>query len=272
MERPLHPAVQYGLTAALLKAVAAVNRITIAKLVAQEYELALPDAAVPLHIAINDENVQAAYPILTSHVAALGYTTSKNNHKANLGSSGERLQQHVRQITAWLPTLNEAFKPRLLLNLQGGFGELFDNNAGRVLGALSGLEQAAKPFSLAVQNPIWRENSKAQATHLEQLRSFTAVRKMSLKLVADAWVDSLDDVYLFADSKVCHMVHIELPRLGNLDAGITAMLHTKAQNQQLILSGKDSSLTTHIALATQPHLLCGSPQLHYNEMQKYLKK
>lgn len=272
VERPLHPALQYGLTAALLCAVAAVNGRTVAGQVAQEYELASPDTAVPLHIALNDENIQTAYPILTSHVAALGYTTSKNNHKANLGSNGERLQQHVRQVAAWLPTLNEAFKPMLYLNLQGGLGELFANNAGRVLGALSGLEQAAKPFGLFIQNPIWRESREAQATHLEQLRSFTAVRKMSLKLVADAWVDTLAAAQLFADPKVCHMVHIELPRLGNLDSGITAVLHTKAQNQPLILSGEDNSLTTHIALATRPNLLCGSPQLHYNEMQRYLTK
>jgi hypothetical protein len=68
------------------------------------------------------------------------------------------------------------------------------------------------------------------------------------------------------------MMHVELPRLGNLEAGITAVRHLKSQNQSVILSGDDRPLTTHIALATQPTILSGSPQLHYNEMQKLLRK
>lgn len=271
IERPLHPALQYGLTAALLRAVAAVNRESIAALVAREYEETLAETAVPLQIALDDDTIQTARTILTTHVASLGYTTSKNNHKAMLGANGERLQRHVRQIAAWLPTVNAAFQPTIHLNLQDSFRVLFDNDEGKVLGALVGLEQAAKPFTLHIQNPVWQDSCEAQVKSLQKLKGYLAFRRLNLKLVADAWADSLADVTEFANSEVCHMVHVELPRLGNLEVGITAVSYLKSQNQSVLLSGKDNSLTTHIALATTPTILSGSPQLHYSEMQKILK-
>jgi hypothetical protein len=51
-----------------------------------------------------------------------------------------------------------------------------------------------------------------------------------------------------------------------------AVLRSKSQNQAVILSGEDNPLTTHIAWATQPTTLSGSPVLHHNELQKLLKK
>ena len=257
IERPLHAALQYGLTAALLQAVAGVNQVSVAELVAKEYGLALPDTAVPLQIALNDKNIQTARTILTTHVASLGYTTGKNNHKATLGTNGERLQQHIRQVAAWLQTLDKSFQPTLTLNLQDGFSDLFGNDEGKVLGALFGLEQAAKPFLLQVQNPVWHDSRKAQQNSLAKLQGYLAIRRMKLKLVADAWIDSLDDVTHFADPKICQMVHVELPRLGNLEAGITAVIHLKSRNLEVVLSGENNALTTQIALVTRPTYLKG---------------
>lgn len=189
-----------------------------------------------------------------------------------LGANGERLQRHVREVAAWLPTVDDSFQPALHLDLRDSFRELFDNDEGKILGALVGLDQAAKPYILHIQNPVWQDSCEEQLKSLEKLKGYLAFRRIKLKLVADAWVDSLADVTDFANSKVCHMVHVELPRLGNLEAGITAVRHLKSQNQSIILSGEDRPLTTHIALATQPTILSGSPQLHYNEMQKFLQK
>lgn len=270
IERPLHPALQYGLTTALFQAAASINRLTMAELIVAEYGLPKVDTAVPLLIPLNDGSIQTAQPILTSHVAALGYTTSKHNHKATLGANAARLQQHIRQVAAWLPTLNDVFNPVLQLNLNGGFGTLFENNIGKILGALYGLERAAQPYRLQVQNPVWLESRDAQRDYLKQLKNYLALRQMKLQLVADAWVDSVDDVKLLSDPELCHMVHIDLPRLGNLEWGITAVLHALAHKQQVLLSGENAPLTSHIGLATRPTLLSGSPQLHYNTMQQLL--
>jgi methylaspartate ammonia-lyase len=272
IERPLHPALQYGLTAALLQAVAGAHRVSVAEWVAKEYGLASLETAIPLQIALNDDNIQVAHSILTTHIASLGYTTGKNNHKATLGANGERLQRHIRQVAAWLQTLEASFQPAIHLDLQEGFRDLFGNDEGKVLGALFGLEQAAKPYRLQVQNPFWQDSLEAQLDSMTKLQNYLCIRHLKLKLVADAWVDSFDDVVQFADPTVCQMVHVELPRLGNLEAGITAVLHLKSQNQSVILSGEDTALTTHIALATTPTSLCGSPQLHYNETQKFLRQ
>ncbi len=270
IERPLHPALQYGLTVALLQAVAAVNGETVAAAVAREYELSLADTAVPLQISLADETIQTARTILSSHVASLGYTTGENNHKATLGASGERLQQHVRQVAAWLSGIDSDFQPALHLDLRDGFRDLFVNDEGKVLGALVGLEKAASPYLLHVQNPVWHDSEAAQLESLKKLLNYVAFRRLKLRLVADAWVDSLAAVVNFASADICHMVHISLPRLGNLDSGITAVLHLKSRNLPVILSGEESPLTTHIALAAQPASLVGPPQLHYNEMQRLL--
>ncbi|VAW42944.1 hypothetical protein MNBD_CHLOROFLEXI01-4343 [hydrothermal vent metagenome] len=270
VERPLHPALQYGLTVVLLQAVAQVNKLSIAALVAKEYELALPETAVPLQIPLNDDAIQTAQTILTTDVAALGYTTGKNEYKAALGAKGERLQRHIRQIAAWLPTVADDFQPALHLDLGGSLGNLFENDSGKLLGALYGLEHAAKPYQLQVQNSAWLDGREAQLAHLRKLNSYLTMRQMTLKLVADAWVDSAADAKLFANPEICQMIHIELPRLGNLEAGITAVSHSLSQNQQVILSGETTPLTSHIGFVTRPTQLSGPPQLHYNVMQQLL--
>ncbi|GJM41848.1 MAG: hypothetical protein DHS20C20_21300 [Ardenticatenaceae bacterium] len=272
VKRPLHPAMQYGLTAALLPAVAAANRVSVTKLVAQEYGVELEETAVPLQMPLNDQNVQAAQTILTAHVASVGYTTGKENHKAILGENGERLQQHVRQIAAWLPSLDPSFQPTIHLDLRGGLGELFENNGGKVLGAIYGLEQATKPYTLLIQNPIWHHDLVAQIIYSKDLTSYLRIRRMNTKLVADAWVDSLETAEQFSDPKICHMIHLELPRLGNLDVGITAVLHAHTQNHPVILSGTPTPLTTQIAIAIRPTQLQGNPLVHFNEMQKTLSQ
>ncbi len=272
VERPLHPAVQYGLTAALLPAVAAANRVSVAKLVAREYGLDLMETAVPLQIPLNDQTIQAAHTILTTHVASVGYTTGNQNHKATLGKNAERLQQHVRQIAAWLPSLNLDFQPTIHLDLQGGFGNLFDNKSGKVLGAMYGLERAAKPYDLLMQNPVWREDLPTQLAQYKELTSFCRIRRLKTMLVADVWVDSFEAVQQFADASVCQMLHVVLPRLGNLEVGITTVLHANSQNHPVILSGTPTPLTTQLALALQPDQLQGDPLIHYNEMQKSLPR
>ena len=269
--RPLHRALQYGLTAALLQAAANVNQVTVVELVAREYGLRLPETAVPLQIPLNDQNVQTAHAILTSHVTSLGYTTSKNNHKAALGEDGSRLQQHVRQVATWLSSVAANYRPSLHLDVQGGYSDLFENNNGKILGAIVGLEQAARPYPLQLQNPVWLETHDAQIEHLTQLSRFINMRHLPVQLVADAWVDSLAAAEQFADPQICQMVHVALPRLGNLEEGITAVLHLLSHNQQVILSGEETSLTTQIALATQPHQLSGIARLHYNIMQQFVQ-
>ena len=268
-----------GISQALFSAAAAESNQSLVSLLVELSGFDAASEKIPLHVEVNETNMAIVRSILSTQVASLGYSTGSTNHKATLGGDAERLQAHVRQVKAWIESVAPTAKPAIHLNIQGGFTELYEGNEGKILGALYGLEQAAKPYSLVMENVIAGEETPALSAAevavsrtLRTLQSYLGVRKMSVKLAAGSDLFSTTALRHFVEKKAVHQIHLDIARFGSIPQIMAFMQRCHEQKRQVIVRCDESGVETAVALAltAHAHALSGPPHLLYNEMIKQL--
>ncbi len=284
VERPLHPALQYGLSQALLKAVALAQGKSVLTVLCDTYDLPLSPTAVPLHAEINPHLPLDIATIIDNPIQSVGYSTSGSNPALELGHNGEVLQRFVRQLKE---SLREKVDPQTLafyLTVRGGYGHLCDNNLGKILGMLVGLEKVAEPFLVRIQDPFMLNEQAEQIKQMANLKSYLESRGMKLQLVAQAGIQSAADALAFVAGGAAHMLHLHLPQIGDIGAAITTTKICQENDIGTLWGGSPKEtevaarLSVQVALAAQATLLLvknghlGSRAVSqiYNEMARAL--
>jgi methylaspartate ammonia-lyase len=269
--RPLHTAVRYGVSQALLGAVAAARNLTMAEVIAQEWDLPMPSAAVPIHAQSGSERYYNAEKMIARRVASLPHALV-DDIPGQVGKEGAELTRYLRWLSQRIGTLGGPdYQPAIHLDLHGALGRLYDNDSGRMLGQLLAWELAARPYRLRIESPVLLESRRAQIQAMKTLREYVGFRKMDVELVADEWANSLDDVRAFVDAGAADMIQIKMPDLGSVHNSIEAVLVCKAGGVGALLGGSyaetdlSARVSTHVALATQPDQLMAKPGVGVDE-------
>ncbi len=255
IERPLHPALRHGLSQAILSAVSKVRGMTTAEVICQEFNLPIPKTAVPLQMPIR----RGQTLLIQDQVAVLAYAINGKGPEELLGSNGEKIQRFVRQLRERLVKSDQHDQITIHLDARGSLGKLYDNEAGKILGALYGLEQAASPCSIRVQDPIIMDDRDAQIKALGQLRDYLRMRQMALQLVAGAKIVSLADVQAFVDHQCAHKLHLTMPHFGTVREVMEASQICQQADIGIVMAGVPSAIISQVALAMQPDALTYPP-------------
>ncbi|MGD8996648.1 MAG: hypothetical protein PVH80_00950, partial [Anaerolineae bacterium] len=96
-ERPLHTAVRYGVSQALLWAVALTRGVTMAEVIAEEWDLPQPGCPVPIHAQSGSERCKNADKMIARRVASLPHALVEDIPQ-QLGEDGEQLVRYVRWL------------------------------------------------------------------------------------------------------------------------------------------------------------------------------
>jgi methylaspartate ammonia-lyase len=188
-----------------------------------------------------------------------------------MGQRGEILQRFVRELQERISVLGSgSYVPYLYLALAGGYGEMAavthgELKSGPVLGNLWGLEQAAKPFPVLVEDPVALEAVDAQAIFLAQLRKFVEIRKMSLQLVSRAHAGTVAGITALTKAKAAHLIWLDGMQLGSLSRLVAAVQLCRDAGVGIVLGGRvnesAAAATTacQIALACRPDYLLVRP-------------
>ena len=270
-EQRLHSAIRYGVSQAILRAVALVRGITMAEVIAEEWNLPQPEAPIPIHAKSIHDHYHDADKMIVCHVASLPDTLLDNTPE-QLGEDGKLLVQYTRWLSERIEQLGGSdYIPTIHLNLHGALGQICRNDLGRVLGQLYALEQAAQPYPLRIECPMIMENRQAQIEAVKTLCKYTRFRKMKVQLVADDWANTLDDIIAFIEARATDMIRVKTPHLGSLHNSIEAVLACKANSVGAFLDGScaESDLSTyvliHVALATRPDIIMSKPGVGVEE-------
>lgn len=257
-KRPFPAPLQYALTAALLMAVADQHNQPIAAVIAQEYETPASQTAVSLCYALSSPDAATIPPAYRQHITAVSYTVTGNDMETELGKNGELLQRQVRQLAGQLGDGMQIY-----LTMRGGFGRLYGNNVGKLLGALYGLERAAKPCQIAVIDAVTDD-----LPLLRQLKEYVKLRKMSVQLGVEPNSNTLQPA-LEADT--AHFLSLHPAHLGNLHHTIQAILGCQQKGGFVLLHGTHSEVI-HLAMGTQTAVINGKNiSQAFNEREKLLK-
>jgi len=260
-QQALHPALRYGLSQALLAAVAQDRGISIAEVVAREYDLPRPTAVIPLLAQLDTNRPLDSLAQLSSHIAAIGYTVPDGEPKEILGDNAIILQRFLRILMENVVAMPGWENPtRIHIDLRGGLGKLYGNNTGQMLGALVGLETSIKPLQLSVENPVGGDSLVEIVARTRDLREFLRFRKMDVNTAVGP-VNTISDAQALIDANALDMLRIDPLQVGDLSIVIEIMLLARAEGKQVILamdagvSGHALQILAQVALAIQPDIV-----------------
>ncbi len=283
----LHTAIRYGISQALLDAVAKATGRMMCEVVADEYGCTVSETPVPIFTQSGDDRYDNADKMIIKGAQVLPHALI-NNVQEKLGTKGEKLAEYV----AWLRERilanrqSEDYLPVFHIDVYGTIGAAFGNNNYKAMvDYIEELGRIAKPFRLRIEGPM--DCDCDRETQIEALAGLTReldARGCDVELVADEWCNTLEDIKLFADAKAGHMVQIKTPDLGGVNNTIEAVLYCKEKGIGAYQGGtcnetdRSAQVCVHCAMATQPAQILAKPgmgvdegfMIVYNEMNRIL--
>ena len=283
----LHTAIRYGMSQAILDAVAKASGRLMCEVVADEYGCTVSETPVPIFTQSGDDRYNGADKMIIKGAQVLPHALI-NNVEDKLGRNGEKLAEYV----GWLRDrilefrADESYCPVMHIDVYGTIGAIFGNNNYAAMADYIGkLGEIAKPFHLRIEGPM--DCDCDRETQIEALAGLTREldeRGIDVELVADEWCNTLEDIMLFADRKAGHMVQIKTPDLGGINNTIEAVLYCKAKGIGAYQGGtcnetdRSCQVCVHCAMATQPDQILAKPgmgvdegyMIVFNEMNRIL--
>ena len=280
----LHTAIRYGVSQALLDAVAKSRRRLMCEIIAEEYGTSLAKEPIPIFAQSGDDRYNNADKMIIKRVDVLPHALINNVH-TKLGDNGEILLDYVNWLKQRVKILGApGYLPIFHLDVYGTLGLAFQNDLDRIADYLRRLGEVASPHQLRVEGPLDVGSRDAQISVFAQLRRILRRKRIAVAIVADEWCNSLDDLRAFADAEAVDMVQVKTPVLGCINNTIQAILYCKERGVGAYLGGtcnetdRSAQVSVHIALATRPEQILAKPgmgvdeglSIVYNEMQRAL--
>jgi len=279
----LHSGVRYGMTQALLDAVAKQNRLTMAEVLAMEYNTRLSEKVIPIFAQTGDDRYIGADKAIIKRAQVLPHGLINNVQK--VGKRGEILLKYVRWLRTRIMKIGGPhYMPIIHLDVYGTIGLMCRNDLDRVQRYVVKLETAASPYRLQVELPIDIGEKKAQLEAMRELRTALEGVGSNVKLVEDEWSVTLEGLKEWADSGAVHMVQVKTTDVDGIDQVVEALLYCRSKRVGAYLGGtcnetdKSARVCTHVALATSPDQMLAKPGMAvdeglmtvFNEMQRTL--
>ena len=283
----LHTAIRYGVSQAILDAVAKATNRLMCEVVADEYGCTVSETPIDIFTQSGDDRYMNSDKMIIKGAQVLPHALI-NHVETKLGPNGEKLMEYV----AWLRDrilanrANDSYLPVFHIDVYGTIGAAFGNtNYKAMADYIEKLGQIAKPFHLRIEGPM--DCDVDVPTQMKALAGLTAeldARGCDVELVADEWCNTLEDIKLFADNKAGHMVQIKTPDLGGINNTIEAVLYCKEKGIGAYQGGtcnetdRSAQVCVHCAMATQPVQILAKPgmgvdegfMIVYNEMNRIL--
>jgi len=283
--RKIHTAIRYGVTQAILDAVARNKKMLMCEVVAEEYNTTVSDREIPIFMQSGDSRYENADKMIIKGADVLPHGLI-NNVDTKLGKNGELLLEYVEwlreRVEKLKPRIN--YKPVLHLDVYGTIGLAFNNDMKKITEYFRKLEKAAHPLRIRIEGPIDVGDREGQMLALKELTALVDAEDINVQIVADEWCNTLEDIKYFADNRAGHMIQIKTPDLGGINNIVEAVLYCKERGVGAYQGGtcnetdRSAQVCTHLAMATKPDQILAKPGMGvdegymvvYNEMQRIL--
>ena len=283
----LHTAIRYGVSQAILDAVAKATGRLMCEVVADEYGCTVSETPIDIFTQSGDDRYDNSDKMIIKGAQVLPHALI-NHVETKLGPKGEKLAEYVEWLRNRILTMrtSESYNPILHIDVYGTIGAAFGNNNYKAMADyIEELGKIAKPLHLRIEGPM--DCDVDVPTQMKALAALTAeldARGCDVELVADEWCNTLEDIKLFADNKAGHMVQIKTPDLGGINNTIEAVLYCKEKGIGAYQGGtcnetdRSAQVCVHCVMATQPVQILAKPgmgvdegyMIVYNEMNRIL--
>ena len=268
----LHTAIRYGITQAILDAVAKANKMTMTEVIVEEYGLDLIAEPIPIFTQSGDDRYINADKMIIKGADVLPHALI-NNVEDKLGAEGEKLLAYIKWLKKRVNKLKprKDYKPDFHIDVYGTIGLAFANNPVKMANYLAELAAVAKPHKLLIEGPMDSGSRQQQIADMKELKAEVDSRGLNLDLVADEWCNTLEDIKKFVDAKAADVVQIKTPDLGGINNTIEAVLYCQENGVGAYQGGtcnetdRSAQVSVHLALATRPEQMLAKPGMGVDE-------
>jgi len=258
----LPAAIRYGLTQALLDAVAKGRSITMAEVIQDEYKTGIEIAVVPMHTQSGDERYSNVDKMILKEAGVLPHGLI-NNMETKLGKDGEIFKEYVRWVRDRVLEIRKHadYNPVLQFDAYGTIGQAFNADILKCVDYLIELGAIAAPFQLRIEHVIDGKSVAGQVAVSKALRNELQARGSNVQLSADEWCNTLEDIRLFVEAEASDVIHVKMPDLGGINNTIEALLLIHRSGLGGYCGGtcnetdRSAQVSAHIAMA------CGAIQI-----------
>jgi methylaspartate ammonia-lyase len=281
----IHTALRYGITQALLDAIAKSKHTQMANIIAEEYHTEVSHELIPIFSQSGNNRYDNVDKMILKASAVLPHGLI-NHVESKLGYQGEKLLDYVKWLRQRIDEHKntEDYSPVFHIDVYGTLGIIFKEDYDSMVDYLETLRVASGPYHLRIEGPVDFDNREKTMLGLKIITEKLDQRKIDVEIVADEWCNTLEDIKEFADIKAGHMVQIKTPDLGGIQNTVEAVLYCKEKGIGAYQGGTcnetDISAKTcvHLAMATQPCQILAKPgmgvdegfMIVYNEMQRII--
>ncbi|MDD5698986.1 MAG: methylaspartate ammonia-lyase [Victivallaceae bacterium] len=268
----LHTALRYGISQALLDAKAQSENRLMCEVLCEEYSLPVITAGIPVFGQSGDDRYCGADKMIIKRAGVLPHALI-NSIDDKLGRRGEKLREYVAWLAARIDMLapSETYRPTLHIDVYGTLGLIFDYDAVKIAQYLAKLGDAAGKFPLYIEGPVDMEAKVPQIAALAAIREELKKLGSPVKIVADEWCNTLEDIVEFTDAACCDMVQIKTPDLGSIHNTVRAVIYCKNHGMEAYQGGTcnetdiSARACVHAALAARPERILAKPGMGFDE-------
>lgn len=281
----LHTAIRYGVSQAVLDAVAKSKNLNKCDVLAMEYSTNVSDRALPIFSQSGDDRFLNADKMIMKGASVLPHGLFNSVEKT--GEKGERLLEYAQWLKQRISTYApyEGYQPVIHIDCYGTIGQIFGpSNYAAMADYLATLEKAVSPLRLRIEGPMDSDGRESQMQDLKGLREEIDRRGIRVELVADEWCNTLEDVIYFCDNKAGHMIQVKTPDLGSLHNTMEALLYCENTGMGAYMGGtcnetdRSAQVCVHCAMAANADQILAKPgmgvdeglMICFNEMQRIL--
>ena len=260
--KKLHTAIRYGLTQALLNAVANSKHLTMAEVIRQEYDTNLTEFnAVPIFCQSGDDRYINVDKMIIKEADVLPHALI-NHVETKLGKDGELLFEYVGWLRDRILNCrsNEEYNPWIHIDVYGTIGLAFNNDVEKMVDYLLKLEEQAKPFNIRIEGPVDTGDREGTMTYLRDITAGLLAKGSKLEIVADEWCNTLEDIIYFADNKAGHMLQIKTPDLGGVNNVAEAIIYCNKKGVGSYCGGTCNETNISAQTTTNIAIACGATQ------------
>lgn len=270
------PAIRFGVSHALVNAVASASHKLPCDVLQEALGSAGSAMAPALQGSCGSNWHDAVERMIVAGVEYLPQGQFENLAK-ELGPDGSRLFSYIDWLKGRIAELTPVSlsgpnaRRVITLDFHGALGQVFLGKNAAIADYIERLTLACKPFDLHVESPVVEGNFDDQVVQVSELTRTLRARGNSVKIIADEWANSLEQIRILATKKVVDGIHIKMPDTGSLLESGRAVAICKAEGLFVLLGGSctetatSARLAAHLAMATAPDALLVKPGISFDE-------
>lgn len=282
--RRLHTGVRYGLSQALIGLIAQREGSIPARLLADEF--GTEDLkSVPIYAQVGEDRYRGVDKTIMKRVDVLPHGLI--NSRELFGDEGQSFLEYAGWVRERVLRFGDTtYRPVIHLDVYGLPGLTMGASVERMVALCARLVAVCAPLSVQLESPVYGRSADETQDRLAELRHRLRDRGIPVKLVADDWCNTLDDIRSFVTTGSVDMVQIKMPDLGCLTNALEAAAICRDNEVAIFVGGSctetdvSARYSAHVALAVSADQVLAKPGMGVdegtlivgNEMDRVLKR